>query len=478
MSGGNKKYLHLVCLHLMAAALFCQPVARAQDHYRMSLLSSWNNTSLPRLNGFQIWNDLTGYYDSTTHREYVIAGSTDSIYFFDVTDPYHMKLCDVENSRAHNVVNRDYECYLHYVYCVNDNGPVGSLQVFDLKHLPDSVHKVFDSDSFTVKTHTIFIETASKRLYLSSNALKGGGFAALDIMSLENPEHPVFLARLQVPISADGAPFIKAMHETYVRHDTAYCSAGYEGLWIFDLRDLAHQRLIGNIINYPQAGYCHSSWPDASGKHLAVTDEVPTGLAVKIFDISDIANARLECLFRSHSGATAHNVYWKDSLLYISYYHDGVYVYDVRDTEHPEPVAWYDTYPQNAPDEYHGYNGCWGVYVFLPSGNIAASDMYNGIFMLRADSNLLDVAEPADARAMRLYPNPASDRLSIALNGMRGWCSFRMYDISGRTVLEKNLLLSASQNTFEEPLQHLLPGVYIAEARCGQFTVRSKVIKQ
>ena len=42
-------------------------------------------------------------------------------------------------------------------------------------------------------------------------------------------------------------------------------------------------------------------------------------------------------------------------------------------------VGSYDTYPQGSGN---GFNGCWGVYPFLPSGNLVCSDIDNGLFVL------------------------------------------------------------------------------------------------
>jgi len=41
-------------------------------------------------------------------------------------------------------------------------------------------------------------------------------------------------------------------------------------------------------------------------------------------------------------------------------------------------VGWFDTSPLSGG----GYEGCWGVYPFLPSGNIVASDMQQGLYVL------------------------------------------------------------------------------------------------
>ena len=55
--------------------------------------------------------------------------------------------------------------------------------------------------------------------------------------------------------------------------------------------------------------------------------------------------------------------------------HDLTYPYNII------KVASYDTYP----GQTIGFDGCWGVYPFLPSGTILASDITKGLFVLGAD---------------------------------------------------------------------------------------------
>jgi len=452
---------------------------KAQESFKVKLLSKWQNTNLPRLNGYQIWNDITGYYDSLSNKEYVIAGTTDSIYFFDISNPYDIVLCDVEDGRSHDMVNRDYETYSHYAYCVSDNKNPGSLQVFDLQYLPDSVHKVFDSDSLSTNTHSIFISKESKRLYLCINRLKPGGVAAMDIMSLENPEHPVWIGRLNVPVTADGAPFFRNVHDVYVRNDTAYCSAEYAGIWIFDLRDLQNQKLIGNITHYPKPGYNHSSTLDKTGKYIIWTDEIPSGLDIKLYNISDLWNPRLESMFISNPGAIAHNPYWIGNFAYISSYHDGVYIYDLSDVKNPKVAGWYDTYPKNTPGEYNGFDGCWGIYPYFPSGIIAASDMSEGIFLLKPDSSITSTREITfEADKIRLYPNPASDKIQISLpfNNYK-LIKLLLYSFDGKLLREKDLTITDSNYIFEESLEGLEPAIYHVVIGNEEFSRNIKLIK-
>lgn len=389
---------------------------KSQNSFHINLLSNWNNPNLSKVDGLgSIWNDITGWHDSTSNREYAIAGTGDSIYFFDITNPNQITLVDVEDGKARGAINRDYETFDHFVYCVADQG-LAALQIFDLQYLPDSVHKIFESDTLGMNTHSMHIEPASKRLYMCSNKFgRPATFSsAMDILSLENPQKPKFLARLDVPKNINGQPVFNNVHEVITRNDTAYCSAEYQGLFIYDLTNLSQQKLLGVITNYAQAGYNHTSWLDKTGRYIVVNDEVPTGLAAKIFDITDFHNPKLVSLFNSHPKATPHNCFWVNSYIYQSSYQDGVYIWDASDPIHPKVAAFYDTYPQNDTVFNSTYEGCWGVYPFLPSGNIIASDRANGIFVLRPDSTISFLNRTkSQNRRIDFYPNPSIHHLFL-----------------------------------------------------------------
>jgi len=448
--------------------------AFAQDKFlNIQLLDHWQNTNLPRINNTQIWNDLTGWVDTINKKEYVIAGSTDSIYFFDITNPKNIILCDVEDGKSKRMVNRDFECFSHYAYCVSDNKELGSLQVFDLRFLPDSVHKVYDSDTIAQNTHSIFIEASSKRLYMCINRTKSGITQAMDIISLENPELPMKIASLNVPKFNGNFAAFKSVHEVFVRNDTAWCSTEYTGLWVFDLRDLNKQALLTVIANYPENGYNHSSWLSPNGKYVMFTDEVPNGLAIKIFDVSNIYDPKMVSKFESSTNATAHNAFWVGDFAYVSYYHDGVVIFDLKNPFNPIQVGYYRTFPF-PPATYEGFNGCWGLYPWFPSGTLAVSDMQEGIFTLKPDEELTSLSIISTANQVKIFPNPASNSFQLTFSfEPKENTSISVYNGLGELVLQKPI----SQPTFETSIENWLPGIYVVIVENGNQTIKKKLVK-
>jgi hypothetical protein len=124
--------------------------------------------------------------------------------------------------------------------------------------------------------------------------------------------------------------------------------------------------------------------------------------------------------------AIPHNLYIKGDQLYVSQYEDGLLVYDISDRLHPRLIAHYDTRPENTT--YDGFFGNWGNYPWFPSGNIIASDMQNGLFVLRMG---ITNAEP-DVCAS-IFPNPASDFFRIQSQSAEV-CAWDMFDTAGRLV--------------------------------------------
>jgi choice-of-anchor B domain-containing protein len=447
------------------ALLFFPLFSWAQnDHYNLNVLSHFNDRSIPTIDGDQIWSDVTGWFDSTKNKEYLISGSPDSLYFFDITDPTQMIKCDVEFGHSRNAINRDYEVYDHYVYCVSDRtSPLGSLQIFDLQYLPDSVHKVYDNDTFSIQTHTVFIEAKSKRLYLCGNQYKPAGSRSMAILSLADPENPTFLGELDKTL---GCPYT---HEVFVQNDTAFCSCGNNGLFIYDLTNPQQTKLISSIIApYPGNGYNHSSWLDSTNRYLMFTDENQAS-PIKVYDINQIGAPDLVTYFNSHPNALPHNAYWKGRYAYVSAYEDGVYMYDM---EHPELlstnktppiVGFYDTYPKNAVGVYSGFHGCWGVWPFLPSGVILASDISEGLFVLKPQYNLGTVEWQSNIVQAKIFPNPFTSSVVVNIQTLSSeMVQLGIYTPEGKLISSQELVLQAGQN--ELTLSHvssLAPGLYL-----------------
>jgi choice-of-anchor B domain-containing protein len=439
---------------LMLAAINLQ----AQDSLNIQLLFHWNDTSIAQATAYGAlfrYNEIWG--TAINGREYAIIGSTAGTHIFDVTDPINSVQAAFIPG-AHNLgLHRDYHDYNGYLYMVCDEGP-STLQIADLRFLPDSVPVVYDSDALFSRTHNIFIDSLNGLLYTT----RGG------IYSLADPVNPVKLSVLG-----------PSGHDLYVRNDTLYVNHGVSGLRIYDYTDHQSPGVIGTLISYPHSGYNHSGWLSETGSIYAFADET-YGTDIKICDVSDYADIQVLSYVNSGGAPDAmpHNLIFKKQFLYVSYYHDGLYIYDLSDPSNPTVAGYYDTYPQSpAPN----YNGAWGVYPFLPSGNVLVSDTEYGLFVFNVNDIISGVEETAqEPFDLRIFPNPFTDAFQITYTAEGNTdVSAELYDLYGNRVLNMNEAFTDNSGEFQASVDcQILPlGVYFLSMRIGKGTVTRKVIK-
>jgi choice-of-anchor B domain-containing protein len=337
----------------------------------ISLLNNWSDPSL-EVNGIGgSYTDVYGY--SADDREYAILGSTFGMHIIDVTNPtesYEVTRIPGAFSSS-SVTHRDYHTMGKYLYAVCDQGE-STLQIIDLSNLPDTAIVVYDSDALFTRSHNIFIDTLTRKMYSCST--KGYDLdnnywtSSLCVYDLSNPIQPELLHNM--------GEYIPNTHDIWVDNDTAFINCPSTGTLVWEFDNSPSQ--ISSFTSYPDFGTNHSGWK--SGDTYVFAEE-NSGYDLKIVDASDLENLELFSTFNTNVNefSIAHNLMIKDDLVYISYYHDGLQVYDISDPSNPLQVAFYDTY---IPVNTGGYAGAWGVYAFLPSGNILISDVQSGLFVL------------------------------------------------------------------------------------------------
>ncbi len=434
--------------------LFVISFSMAQNSLNMEALYQWADPSLPS----SIWHDNTyneiwGYENAG--REYAIIGSTMGTHIFDVTDLASVDTVDFIPGKIQGgtIVHRDYDTYKDHLYIVADEGS-SSLQILDLTYLPDSAPVVYDSDSLIRRAHNIFIDTAAGWMYACGGHANGSS-NYLSIYDLStDPKNPSLLLDCSNDLAFWNGS-VGYVHDIYVRNDTAYCNAESRGLFVVDFSDPLNASIIGSLTSYPESGYNHSGWLHQGGKYYAFADETH-GKRVKYVDVTDLSNITMVDLFGSdvHQFSIPHNLIFKGDILYVSYYFDGVYVFDCSDTSNIFVIGYYDT--SNRPHASGKYEGCWGIYPFLSSGNILASDMQEGLFVLNTpvwtglkDQNQNDLEFLA-------YPNPSSGSLNIITSFLSDETRFEITDLNGSRI--KTGEISNTQTRLD--LQDLPGGVY------------------
>jgi len=159
-------------------------------------------------------------------------------------------------------------------------------------------------------------------------------------------------------------------------------------LLIMDFSDISSPTVLGVLDEYSAyfQGYNHSGWLSEDGNIYAFADETH-GSPIKICDVSDPNNITILSTVKADNLPSAdvpHNLMIKNNYLFISYYYDGLIIFDISDPENPKKIAAYDTYP--GENQFY-FDGAWGIYAFLPSGNLLVSDTETGLYVFDWPNN-------------------------------------------------------------------------------------------
>jgi len=380
---------------------------------------SLNMKQMAVLGGLGVeYNDIWGYRHGS--EEFGVIGSNSAINIVDVTDCGNPVLVHqwVDGS---SVIWRDIKEYGDYIYAVCDGSACNEgLQVINKNDYSHS-----QSLAQFRSAHNIYVEKESGRLYVVGSNTNSHGIWIYDIKT--DPSNPTLLKDLRLRDVQNDPSGNYYIHDIYVLNDTAYCSHGYVGYRIWDMTDVNNVSLVGELDD--SNGYNHSSWKHPNAPYLYVAEEVPIGKPIYVYDISDIENPFTTYSFKDpleepdYNNNRPHNPYVLRDRLYISYYHDGIQVYDVSDPELPTRIAYYDTFDGNNGNGYSGYDGAWGVYPFLPSGCILAADITHGLNTLEltitpdTDSAVPsnDIVLDNDAKGI-VFRTPEDEYIRVVLN--------------------------------------------------------------
>ena len=351
----------------LPTAVNYNPIATVDDSScqiisdNINLLFNWSDSTLPINSLGGSYTDVYGV--AINGGEYAVIGSTMGAHIIDVTNPSQSyEAAFVPGAfQGSLVTHRDYFHMDNYLYAVCDQGS-STLQIIDLSNLPNSVTIIYDTDSLISTTHNIFIDTLNKKLYTTSGK----------VFDISDPINPSFLFHMGF-----------FYHDLYVENDTGYFNCFSNGLQIYEMTTNSPQYL-GSLTSYPDQGTNHSGWKKDS---IYIMADENGGLSLKVIDVSDLNNLQVIALFNSGflpSPAVPHNLIIRDNFVYVSYYCDGLQVFDISNPNNPIKAGYYDTYPSIYCS---GFKGNWGVDPQLPSGIILASDVQSGLFILEFDYN-------------------------------------------------------------------------------------------
>lgn len=349
--------------NLLAISFLISFSAFAQSPLNMTYKS---NLPYPGKSLSNIW----GYVDSFGN-EYALVGTTAGVSIVNVTTPGSP--VEVFTVSGTNSIWREIKTHGNYAYVTTEGGTLG-LQIIDLSNLPTSINSKYYKGDGAIngllnKAHALHIDNGF--CYLYGTNLYGG---AAVILNLASPWNPVYAGNTS--LTGVGSNYI---HDGGVFNDTLYGGHIYGGYFsIINVTDKANPVLL-QTQNTPN-NFTHNTWLSDNHKVLFTTDETSNSY-LAAYDISDVNNITLLDKIQSTpgNGSVIHNTYIKNDFAVASYYTEGVAVFDAARPDNLIKVGHYDSSPLYSGN---GYHGAWGVYPYLPSGNILISDIENGLYVV------------------------------------------------------------------------------------------------
>jgi choice-of-anchor B domain-containing protein len=359
-------------------------------------------------------NDIWGWTDPKTGKEYALVGRINGTSFVDVSDPsnpvYVANLPMTEGSRAN--AWRDIKVYKNHAYVVADNAGEHGIQVVDLTKLRDFEGSPMTLEEDTVydkvnSVHNIVINKDTGFAYAVGSS--GGGQTCgggLHMVNIQDPKNPTFAGCFADPSTGrSGTGYTHdAQCVTYEGPDKEYqgeeicVGANETAISIANVTDKENPQALSTA-SYPDYAYVHQGWFTEDQRYFFQNDELDelTGNVDRtrtlIWDLSDLDDPQFVDEYFFDNSSSDHNLYIKGNTMYQSNYVSGLQVVDISDPENPKKIGYFDTEPFG--EDEPGFAGTWSNYPYFESGIIIMTSSTEGLFILE---NADQPVSPASAQ--------------------------------------------------------------------------------
>jgi choice-of-anchor B domain-containing protein len=333
-------------------------------------------------------NDIWGWTDPETGREYALVGRSSGTAFVDISNP--SQPIYLGNLPPHTAASpwRGIKVFADHAFIVSEAIDHG-MQVFDLRQLrtvttpPVTFSETAHYAGFG-STHTLALNTRTGFAYAVGTRTCEGGLHVVDVRMPAAP-------RAAGCFSLDGYT-----HETqcviYEGPDTIYrdreiCfNSNEDTLTIVDATDKLAQVQLSRT-GYGGSAYTHQGWLTDDQRFFLVNDEGDEQAfrhrtRTWIWDVSDLDGPALVTYYDGPTPSIDHNLYVRGNLVYESNYRSGLRVLDAGEIAQGtlREVGFFDIYP---PDDNANFNGAWTSYPFFASGSVIVNGIEQGLFVVR-----------------------------------------------------------------------------------------------
>ena len=371
-------------------------------------------------------SNLWGYVDLDDNREYAIIGLRNGTGVVDVTDPANPVVVETiigvtsqwREVKVYQFWNDAASRWDAYAY-VTTEGAGGGIQILDLTQLPNSVSLAATWTGVST-SHTDQISNIDFSTNVSNNPafppilyISGANTGGLRFVSLANPTSLSEVGFWTGTYSHDTYPHVftdARANQCAPGHnpcEVVFSFAGTAGLKIIDVTNKSAPVTLSTL-TYSQLGYVHSGWISNDGNYLFLHDELDEqnfggNSRIRTINITSLTAPTVSTIYTGPTLAIDHNGYTIGNKFYFSNYTRGIGVLDVTNPNAPVQLSFFDTYPTSNSATF---NGAWGIYPFLPSGNILISDIQRGLIVVREQSGA-PTPTPAASNTPTNTPNPS-----------------------------------------------------------------------
>ncbi|HYG09343.1 MAG TPA: choice-of-anchor B family protein [Pyrinomonadaceae bacterium] len=351
-------------------------------------------------------NDVWGWTDPATNKEYALMGRSNGTAFVDISDAEHPVY--LGNLPTHSVdsVWRAIKVYANHAFIVSEAEGHG-MQVFDLTRLrnvaspPATFSETAHYNGFS-RAHTITLNEETGFAYANGataypDAAANKCARGLHIVDVRDPARPAFAGCFDTDgYTHDSQCVIYRGPDAAYRSREICFNSNEDTLTIVDVTDKNAPRQLSRT-TYPGSGYTHQGWLTDDQSLFLVDDELDeTKLKTKtrthIFNVSDLDAPSVTGIHEGTNTAIDHNLYILGRYAYQANYRSGLRVLDISgaSTANLQEVGYFDIYPL---DDLPNFNGAWSNYPFFKSGVVIVSGIEQGLFVLRPTTNFVSTPQ-------------------------------------------------------------------------------------
>ena len=442
-------------------------------------------------------NDLWGWTDNTTGKEYALVGLRNGTSFVDISDPTNPNVLGFLPTATTSSIWRDIKVYKDHAYIVADNVSDHGIQIFDLKQLRNissfTSFKETAHYGLVHSVHNIAINEETGFAYAVgiSSASKDEYRCGAHIIDINDPTKPTYAGCLGDKTTGryndgyihDGQFVVyKGPDKNYYGKEIAF-TCNETALGIADVTDKSNIKIISKY-DEQDFGYVHQGWLSNDHRYFFVNDELneyygpDIEQTTVIFDLEDLDNPKVHKTYRSGLFTIDHNNYVKENLVFQSNYSSGLRVLSINDINNPVEVAYFDTYTSG---DKLDFVGSWSNYPFFESGTIPVSSIEEGLFLLKAsDGGSLSTKRdqiPESFELKQNYPNPFNPFTQVEYTiPKKMYISLTLYNTLGVEVKKIDQgYRSAGTHMVSIDASDLATGIYFYQLRAGNFVKTQKM---